>query len=435
MFKYESNVIEEVRFKCVRQFVKIPESWCHLKFVHSLRTSYNIEIHFGMHIELSTSIEQIQINPPKMKMALNKNDIVGNAAIVDGEGNPVTLHIHTTANEEIRVEDKRAYLDVKIEEAPCLDILNQLKDHIVKQTVQVHGTPQWFNKELPENIIVDLFNDFLTHENNTTDTSCLRLKTLFKNKQPQVHVYTVCDADLNREPTNGDVEENIDANETIVTELSAYAGKQVCYEVQLLPLLCLRSKFCLYFQLVAVHHSYSPDDVDFTELILNNEIHREEKETIEKMRDQMLQRKHELCKLELLKEEVEKEVATVMSKREDIDRRYNETMAQIQEMEELHNVENDIVLAEFTDDEDTHDADDYEDEILEPLEGMTDCSMDELVNGAVTVDTEPQHLDENGQTEESNSLDSTVEQEKNNENVSSEQIQTNNVQQVSASAI
>ena len=49
----------------------------------------------------------------------------------------------------------------------------------------------------------------------------------------------------------------------------------------------------------------------------------------------MEQQRTELCKLELLKEEVEKEVAAAMSKREDVDRRYNETMAQIQEMEAL----------------------------------------------------------------------------------------------------
>ena len=366
-----------------------------------------------------------------MKMALNKDHIVGNADIVDTEGKPVTLHIHTTANEDIRVENNRAYLEVKIEETPCLDILKQLKEHIIKQIIQLHGTPQWFNKTLDESLIINFFSDFLQHEKDVVNTPTLHLKTPFKNKQPILPVYTVCDAELNRDTTKDEDEMSVDANETIVSSLSAYTGKQVCYEVQLLPLRCHRSRFCLYFQLMAVHYSYSSNDVDFTDWILNNEIHREEKETIEKMRDQMLQRKNELCKLELLKEEVEKEVATAMSKREDIDRRYNETMAQIQEMEELHNMENDMALAEFTDDEDTHEID--EDEILEPLEGMTDCSMEELVNGAVTVDTEqPQHLEENGQTEELNG--STVDQDKTNESVSSEQNQINNVQQVSASA-
>lgn len=383
-----------------------------------------------MHLELSTSIEQIQINPPKMKMALNKDNIVGDADIVDAEGKPVTLHIHTTANEDFSVESNRAYLGVKIEETPCLNILKQLKEHIIKQIIQLHGTPQWFNKTLDESLIVNFFNDFLQHDKDDTNTPSLRLKTPLKDKQPRLPVYTVCDADLNRETTKDEDEVSVDVNETIVSSLSPYAGKQVCYEVQLLPLRCHRSKFCLYFQLMSVHYSYNSDDVDFTDLILNNEIHREEKETIEKMRDQMLQRKNELCQLELLKEEVEKEVATVMSKREDIDRRYNETMAQIQEMEELHNMENDMALAEFTDDEDAHETDEYEDEILEPLEGMTDCSMEELVNGAVTVDTE-QHQNHD-QTEEC--CDSTVDQDKTNEQISSEQNQTNNVQQISASA-
>ena len=385
-----------------------------------------------MHIELSSSIEQIQINPPKMKMALNKEDTVGYAEIVDTEGKPVTLHIHTTANEDIRVEDNRAYVEVNIEETACLELFKQLKEHLIKQIIQLHSTPQWFNRQVDETLLTNFFNDFLQHEEKGSNTPSLRLKTQIKNKQPHLPVYTVCDADLNVEPTNDDDEVSVDANETIVSSLSAYAGKQVCYEVQLLPLMLRRTNFNLYFKLEAVHYSYNSDDVNFTELLLNNEIHREEKETIEKMRDQMVQRKNELCKLELLKEEVEKEVALVMSKREDIDRRYNETMAQIQEMEELHNVENDMALAEFTDDEDTHSAEDYEDEILEPLEGMTDCSMDKLVNGAVTVETEPQLLEEDAGLE---NQDSTEEQNLKDERVSAEETtEANNVQQASAAA-
>ena len=93
-----------------------------------------------------------------------------------------------------------------------------------------------------------------------------------------------------------------------------------------------------------------------------------------------------LCKLELLKEEVEKEVAAAMSKREDVDRRYNETVAQIQEMEALHNVENDVALAGIRDEEGLE-TDEEDDEILEPS-GNDGLFMDELANGAVTVEAD-----------------------------------------------
>ena len=199
----------------------------------------------------------------------------------------------------------------------------------------------------------------------------------------------MCEAELAKVP-GGAVGDDaaVEADEAIVASLAPYAGKQVCYEVQIEPLRFLKTQFRTSLRLVAVHHTYSTDDVDFTELILNNEVHREEKATIEKLRAQMEQQRTELCKLELLKEEVEKEVAAAMSKREDVDRRYNETMAQIQEMEALHNVESDVALAEAAYDEEGLETDEEDDEILEPLEGMTDCSMDELVNGTVTVEAD-----------------------------------------------
>jgi hypothetical protein len=199
----------------------------------------------------------------------------------------------------------------------------------------------------------------------------------------------VCEAEIANVPNDATGDDAaVEADEAIVTSLAPYVGKQVCYEVQIEPLRFLKTQFRTSLRLVSVHYTYSTDDVDFTELILNNEVHREEKETIEKLRAQMEKQRTELCKLELLKEEVEKEVAAAMSKREDVDRRYNETMAQIQEMEALHNVENDVALAEAAYDEEGLETDEEDDEILEPLAGMTDCSMDELANGTVTVEAD-----------------------------------------------
>ena len=340
-----------------------------------------------MHLELSTPIEQIQLQAPVMNI-VNKEKVAC-AKVTDAQGNPITLHIHTTANEDINDAGNRAYLDVEIQEAACLDIAQQLNEHVIQKVIEQHASPEWFNKDIPENVIRQFFESFVEKQ-KSREHSFFRLKTPYKNKRAQVPVYTVCEAELAKVPGGaaGDDDAAVEADEAIVASLAPYAGKQVCYEVQIEPLRFLKTQFRTSLRLVAVHHTYSTDDVDFTELILNNEVHREEKATIEKLRAQMEQQRSELCKLELLKEEVEKEVAAAMSKREDVDRRYNETMAQIQEMEALHNVENDVALAEAAYDEEGLETDEEDDEILEPLEGMTDCSMDELVNGTVTVEAD-----------------------------------------------
>ena len=339
-----------------------------------------------MHLELSTPIEQIQLQAPVMNI-VNKEKVAC-AKVTDAQGNPITLHIHTTANEDINDAGNRAYLDVEIQEVACLDIAQQLNEHVIQKVIEQHASPEWFNKDIPENVIRQFFESFVEKQ-KSREHSFFRLKTPYKNKRAQVPVYTVCEAELAKVP-GGAVGDDaaVEADEAIVASLAPYAGKQVCYEVQIEPLRFLKTQFRTSLRLVAVHHTYSTDDVDFTELILNNEVHREEKATIEKLRAQMEQQRTELCKLELLKEEVEKEVAAAMSKREDVDRRYNETMAQIQEMEALHNVESDVALAEAAYDEEGLETDEEDDEILEPLEGMTDCSMDELVNGTVTVEAD-----------------------------------------------
>ena len=339
-----------------------------------------------MHLELSTPIEQIQLQAPVMNI-VNKEKVAC-AKVTDAQGNPVTLHIHTTANEDITDAGNRAYVDVEIQEPACLDIVQQLTEHVIQKVIEKHACPEWFNKDIPENVIRQFFESFVETQ-KSREHSFLRLKASYKNKRPQVPVYTVCEAELAKVPGDaaGD-DAAVEADEAIVASLAPYTGKQVCYEVQIEPLRFLKTQFRTSLRLVSVHYTYSTDDVDFTELILNNEVHREEKATIEKLRAQMEQQRTELCKLELLKEEVEKEVAAAMSKREDVDRRYNETMAQIQEMEALHNVENDVALAEAAYDEEGLETDEEDDEILEPLEGMTDCSMDELANGTVTVEAD-----------------------------------------------
>ena len=338
-----------------------------------------------MHLELSTPIEQIELQAPVMNI-VNKEKVAC-VKLTDAQGNPITLHIHTTANEDINDAGNRAYVDVEIREPACLDIAQQLNEHVIQKVIEKHNSPEWFNKEIPENVIRQVFESFMEKQ-KSREHSFFRLKTPYKHKSPQVPVYTVCEAEIAKVPNDATGDDAaIEADETIVASLAPYTGKQVCYEVQIEPLRFLKTQFRTSLRLVAVHHTYNTDDVDFTELILNNEVHREEKDTIEKLRAQMEQQRSELCKLELLKDEVEKEVAAAMSKREDVDRRYNETMTQIQEMEALHNVEDDAALAEAAYDEQGFETED-DDEIIEPLNGMTDCSMDELVNGTVTVEAD-----------------------------------------------
>lgn len=336
-----------------------------------------------MHLELSTQIENIELHAPVMNI-VNKEK-VGCAKLSDAQGNPIKLHIHKTVEEDITDAGNRAYIDIDISEPACIDVVQQLNEHVIQKVIKNHTSPEWFNKELPESVIRQFFQSFMEKQKSRKH-SFFRLKTQYIDKKPQIPVYSVCEAELNRVPDAENSEESVvNADEVIVSSMHPYVGKQVCYEVQIEPLRFFKTQFRTSLRLVAIHHTYNTEDVDLTELILNNEVHRDEKETIEKLRNQMAQQRDELSKLELLKEDVEKEVAAVMSKKEDVNRRYNEIMSQIQEMETLHNNHNLDENVPF-DDTFSDNADTDDDEILEPLEGMTDCSIDELAHGTVTVE-------------------------------------------------
>ena len=98
-----------------------------------------------MHLELSTPIEQIQLQAPVMNI-VNKEKVAC-AKVTDAQGNPITLHIHTTANEDINDAGNRAYLDVEIQEAACLDIAQQLNEHVIQKVIEQHASPEWFNND------------------------------------------------------------------------------------------------------------------------------------------------------------------------------------------------------------------------------------------------------------------------------------------------
>jgi hypothetical protein len=112
-----------------------------------------------MHLELSTPIEQIQLQAPVMNI-VNKEKVAC-AKVTDAQGNPITLHIHTTANEDINDAGNRAYLDVEIQEAACLDIAQQLNEHVIQKVIEQHASPEWFNKDIPENVIRQFFESFV----------------------------------------------------------------------------------------------------------------------------------------------------------------------------------------------------------------------------------------------------------------------------------
>jgi hypothetical protein len=326
-----------------------------------------------MHLELSTPIDQIQIKAPEVlvygKCKVGTDRVVG-SVIHNGNHEPITLRIHTTMAEHVHDAKNRAYIDVDLVDETCRELLSQLNAHVLGWVIQHHKSPEWFDKEIPKEAIVELFDTFEENQ-KTRKHPFLRLKTGYTSKQPSVTLLTAVDSSPGTEPTA-----------TTVSNLTELAGKAVCYEVQLGGILFEKQKFVTALNLVAVHHTYAAADVNFADLVLNNAVHRDKRETYEKVRVEMEKQRVELCQLELLKEEVEKEVATAMSKRDDLDRQYQVTMAQIQEMEEMHNVEGDVMLANEEDEE--YYSDDY-DEIIEPLEGMEDISMESLAAGTVTV--------------------------------------------------
>ena len=327
-----------------------------------------------MHLELSVPVDQITLHPPHFDLDSEGEKKNANSVLTDMDNNPVYIRLHTTLNEKIHNASNRAYVDVNLEDTACLDVMKQLTEHVIQSVIKVHSMPNWFGKTLPETCIRDFFESFIECQKSRTHPF-LRLKTDYSKHTPRVCVYSVCENDFDNSQNENT---NAEAVETVVQNFENLQGKDVCYEIQLEPLRFIKNNFKTGLKLVAVHHVYAKkkdddlDNIDLTQLILNNDTHKTDQ--LEEVRAQMKQQRNELSKLELLKEEVEQEVATVMSKQEDVDRRYKEIMAHIQEMEALHSVESDLAFAN------------EDDEIIVPLDGMTDTPMDNLAEETVDIE-------------------------------------------------
>jgi hypothetical protein len=323
-----------------------------------------------MHLELSAPIDQILLHPP----ILNTTNKTAASKITDANDQPITLKIYTTLNEVVHSSKTRAYVDLALEDQSCLDVVQQLNDHVIQYVIDHHSTPEWFNKDIPEHMIVNFFEPFIEVQ-KSRDHPFLRLKASCKDQSPLIKLITV----------SGE-----DSTESTVPSLDTLTGKNVCYEVLLEPVRFLEQSFRTSLKLVSIHYELSSTDMDLTELILNNDTHRDKKENIQQIRAEMEKQRIELNQLELLKKEVEEEVAAVLTRRDDVNRKYQETLAQIQKMEEQNSIDaedhDEVYINE--DDTDNDESDEELFENIENMEGLVDTPFEDLAEGTVTVEAD-----------------------------------------------
>ena len=269
-----------------------------------------------MKLEFSAPIEDFTIANP----IINTTDRVASSAVTDTAGNPFVIKIHTTANEAIHNAKNRAWVDVALTDEECVKVFEQLDEHLLNAVFERHHTPEWFDKEAPRDIIEEYCKSFIECQKSKPDPF-LRLKTSFRQGEPLVELHT----STQKNPESATVTE--------LTSLDSVAGREVVYEVHVGSIRFCPTTFNPELKLAAVHSYVAKEDYNLFEMVLDNATHREQKNKILEKQHKMEEYTENLRQLETLKEEVENEVTQAMARREDVDKRYNEAMEKITEMQ------------------------------------------------------------------------------------------------------
>ena len=270
-----------------------------------------------MKLEFSAPIEELTIANP----VINTHDKVASSLVTDAKGEPFVIKIHTTVEEKVHNAKNRAWVDVALCDEDCVNVFQQLDDVVLNSVYEQHHTAEWFNKKAPRDIIAEYCKSFIESKKSKPNPF-LRLKTSYTKGEPRIEHRT-------------STESNPDgANVAEISSLEELVGKEVVYEVQVGSIRFCPTTFNPELKLVSVSSIVDKEDYNLFEMILNNDTHKQQKDKIREQQQRMEEYTENLRQLETLKEEVEKEVVQIMAKQEDVNQRYQETMEQIQRMQE-----------------------------------------------------------------------------------------------------
>lgn len=260
-------------------------------------------------IELSQPIDRITLSPPAVSGATtNTETATGISDITDDTGKPYIIKIHKVVHEEVHDAGNRAFFDLTLDDV-LLEVFQRIDKQLYEYVLNYHANDDWFGKQAPSDIIQKYCRPLVTQKPSKPHPY-VRVKTSYSKKQPNLLL------------TTSSVEKPEEGTCETVHALHELVGKRIVYEVQLKRIRFCPTTFNPELKLVKLHQYIQAEEFNPLNLLLNNKNHADRRDEILANQKEMEAKKEHLLKLKTLKEEVEREVATVIAKRDDIDEKF-----------------------------------------------------------------------------------------------------------------
>ena len=261
-------------------------------------------------IDLSQPIDRITLSPPAVSggTTTNSETATGISDITDDTGKPYIIKIHKVVHEEIHDAGNRAYFDLSLDDV-LLEVFQKIDKQLYEYVLNYHANDDWFGKQAPSDIIQKYCRPLVTQK-PSKPRPYVRVKTSYNKKQPNLLL------------TTSSVENPEEGTCETVHTLNELVGKRIVYEVQLKRIRFCPTTFNPELKLVKLHQYIQAEEFNPLNLLLNNKNHADRRDEILANQKEMEAKKEHLLKLKTLKEEVEREVATVIAKRNDIDEKF-----------------------------------------------------------------------------------------------------------------
>lgn len=319
----------------------------------------NIDTQPYTSIELSQPIDRITLSAPDVKSRITNTDGTHTAIsdITDDTGKPYIIKMRTTVREALHDASNRAYFDLSLDDS-MQEVFNAIDKQLYQYVLNYHANDDWFGKQLPCDIIRQYCNP-LVATRPSKPHPYVRIKTSYSKKKPNVLL------------TTSSVEKPEDGTCETIHSFSELTNKEVVYEVQLKRIRFCPTTFNPELKLVKVHQYVQPEQFDPMTLLLNNANHADRRDDILAKQKEMEAQKLELLRLKELKEEVEREVAEAIAKRDDIDEKFKHASETIEAMRRAA------------------DTDGYSDATEAPIMGDVEEILDEMNAKETTTTDEP----------------------------------------------
>lgn len=267
-----------------------------------------------MKLTFATDPAQLTFSPPRYD-----SGTAAYSTANDREGAPFVLRFETTMAESLTSDDKGSCVNLTLSDDLTLHAFQQLDERILDIVFENHDSDTWFGskKRLPRAFLAKMCTPVVTHNANNGHPT-VRVATNSKDGAPCVVIRTVS-------------EECPDSTTEYTTDtFGALQKTRVVYELQLKGIRFLRKQFVPELCLYRVNTYMSVDDFDFMDGLINNKNHRGIRDKLLDNQKRIAQFESERAQVEALKTEVEGEVAAALTKKDNIEARYKDVLANLE---------------------------------------------------------------------------------------------------------